>query len=349
VVTHAVFHDLRVADIERLTDDSVAVTFDVPDDLRPDYAFAQGQHLTLKWGEARRNYSICSPVGGPLRIGVKRIPDGAFSSYALETMKPGDLLEVMTPTGRFTTAMNPANAKHYAMIAAGSGITPILSIVATILAAEPESRVTLLYGNRTSRTVMFLEELEDLKNQHPARLQMLHFLSRETQEVELFSGRLDDDRIKRVIELLLPVDTVDEWFLCGPFEMVTGGREVLLAAGVDSAHVHLELFHAEALARRREETEGARGAKVTATLDGRASVLDVAPDENILDAMLKVRADAPYACKGGVCGTCRARLLGGAVEMASNFALEPDELERGYVLTCQSYPTTDEVTVDYDG
>ena len=351
--THAVFHELVVSGIERLTDDSVAVTFAVPDELTDDYAFGQGQHLTLKWGPAedqvRRNYSICSPVGGPLRIGVKKIPDGAFSSYALETMKPGDVLDVMTPTGRFTTELDPAHAKHYALIAAGSGITPVLSIVSTILATEPESRVTLLYGNRTSRTVMFLEELEDLKNRYPARFQLVHFLSREALDVELFSGRLDHDRIKRVIDVLLPVDTVDEWFLCGPFEMVSGGREVLLEAGVDAAHVHLELFHAEALARKREEVPDAVGAKVTATLDGRASILDVPGNENILDAMLKVRADAPYACKGGVCGTCRARLTAGEVEMDSNFALEPDELARGYVLTCQSYPKTDEVTVDYDG
>lgn len=348
-MNHAVFHELAVAGIERLTDDSVAVTFAVPDGLAADYAFTQGQHLTLRWGDARRNYSICSPVGGPLRIGVKRIPDGEFSSYALETMKPGDVLEVMTPSGRFTTELDPANAKHYAMIAAGSGITPVLSIVSTILATEPQSRVTLLYGNRTTRTVMFLEELEDLKNRYPARLQLMHFLSREAQEVELFSGRLDNDRIKRVIDVLLPVATVDEWFLCGPFEMVTGGREVLLEAGVEAGHVHMELFHSKAIARKREEAPDAVGSKVTVTLDGRASVLDVPRNENILDAMLKVRADAPYACKGGVCGTCRARLVGGKVEMDTNFALEPDELARGYVLTCQSYPATDEVTVDYDG
>jgi len=350
-MSHATFHDLRVGHIERLTDDSVSVTFEVPDELVADYAFTQGQHLAVRWGadDARRNYSICSPVGGPLRIGVKRIPDGTFSAYALETMKVGDTLEVMTPAGRFTTALNPAHDKHYALIAAGSGITPIISIVSTILATEPESQVTLLYGNRTTRTVMFLEELEDLKNRYPERFQLMHFLSREQQEVELFNGRLDDDRIKRVLEVLLPAATVDEWFLCGPYELVTGGREVLVETGVDPNHIHLELFHAEAIKRRREEAGAAVGAKVTATLDGRESVLDVAADEPILDAMLKVRADAPYACKGGVCGTCRARVLAGSVEMASNFALEPDELERGYVLTCQSYPTTDEVVVDYDG
>ncbi len=350
--TYAVFHELTVEGIERLTEDSVVVTFTVPDELRDDYVFTQGQHLTLRWppnGEARRNYSICSPVGGPLRIGVKRIPDGEFSTYALESMRVGDVLQVMTPSGRFTTELDPANHKHYAMIAAGSGVTPVLSIMSTILAVEPDSRVTLLYGNRTQRTIMFLEELEDLKNRHPARLQLMHFLSREAQEVELFSGRLDNDRIERVLVTLLPVETVDEWFLCGPFELVTGGREVLLEAGVDASHIHLELFHSKAIARRREESPDAVGAKVTVTLDGRASVLDVPRDQNILDAMLKVRADAPYACKGGVCGTCRARLVGGKVEMDANFALEPDELARGYVLTCQSYPATDEVTVDYDG
>ncbi|CUR57572.1 Phenylacetate-CoA oxygenase/reductase, PaaK subunit [metagenome] len=346
-MSHAVFHELIVAAVEPLTEDSVLVTFEVPAELSDDYAFTQGQHVAIRWHGARRNYSICSPVGGPLRIGVKHIPDGEFSAYALERMRPGAALEVMTPSGHFTTELDPRHSKGYAMIAAGSGITPILSNLATILAVEPGSTITLLYGNRTMRSVMFLRELEDLQRQHPDRLRILHFLTREAGQSELFSGRLDDDRIGRVIAAGM-LGEIDEWFLCGPFEMVTGGREVLLASGVDAAHVHVELFHATALARPPEVTAGVR-AKVTATLDGRASDLEVGHDQSILDAMLEARADAPYACKGGMCGTCRARLLSGEVEMATNFALEPDDLARGYVLTCQSYPTTDEVVVDYDG
>ncbi len=345
-MSHAVFHELTVAAVEPLTEDSVLVTFEVPEALSDDYAFTQGQHVAIRWHGARRNYSICSPVGGPLRIGVKHIPDGEFSAYALDRMRRGAVLEVMTPSGHFTTELDPAHGKHYAMIAAGSGITPILSNLATILDVEPLSTVTLLYGNRTMRSAMFLRELEDLQRQHPDRLRLLHFLTREPGVSQLLSGRLDEGRLRRVLAGGL-LGEVDEWFLCGPFEMVTGGRDVLLGAGVEPAHVHLELFHARALARVPEPTPGVR-ARVTATLDGRASELEVGHDQSILDAMLEARGDAPYACKGGMCGTCRARLLRGEVEMATNFALEPDDLARGYVLTCQSYPSTDEVVVDYD-
>ncbi|MGD9958250.1 2Fe-2S iron-sulfur cluster-binding protein [Nocardioides sp.] len=346
-MSHAVFHALTVAAVEPLTEDSVLVTFEVPDELRADYAFTQGQHVAIRWHGARRNYSICSPVGGPLRIGVKSIPDGEFSAYALERMRPGAVLEVMTPSGRFTTDLDPQHATSYAMIAAGSGITPIYSILATILDVEPGSRVTLLYGNRTLGSAMLLAELEALQHQHPDRLRISHFLSREPRLPELYAGRLDDARIRRVVVEEGLVGSIEEWFLCGPFEMVTGGRQVLIEEGVSSEHVHVELFHAQALARAPEVTAGV-GSKVTATLDGRASQLDVSRDQSVLDAMLKVRADAPYACKGGMCGTCRAKVLSGRVEMATNFALEPHQLAEGYVLTCQAHPTTDGVVLDYD-
>ncbi|MGH3386612.1 MAG: 1,2-phenylacetyl-CoA epoxidase subunit PaaE [Nocardioidaceae bacterium] len=357
---HAVFHTLRVAEVERLLDDAVAITFDVPADLADDYAFAQGQHLTVLMPAngshadvVRRNYSICSPVSsGRLRIAVKRLDGGAFSSYAIDSLAPGDELEVMTPTGRFYTTLDPANAKHYACIAAGSGITPMLSIVATTLETEPESRVTLLFANRTSKTVMFLEELEDLKDRYRERFHLVHVLSREPQEVELFSGRLDGPRLQRFLDTLVPVDDVDEWFLCGPYDMVVALREVLVAAGAQKRHIHAELFHVESAPPPRRSVEpvgGEEGAAVTIVLDGRRSEFRLPADGvPVLEAALAVRSDAPYACRGGVCGTCRAKVVEGSVEMDQNWALEPDEIERGYVLTCQSHPTSDAVLLDYD-
>ena len=355
--SHAVFHPLAVASIEPLTDDSVAITFDVPADLRDDFAFGHGQHLTVRTelagDDVRRNYSICSPASsGVLRVAVKRLPGGAFSEHALDVLRVGDVLDVMTPTGRFFTELDPANRKHYVCIAAGSGITPILSIVASTLEAEPLSSVTLLYANRTHKSVMFLEEVEDLKDSHPDRFQLLHVLSREPQEVELFSGRLDADRMGRILDGLLPPDTVDEWFLCGPFEMVSDLRKLLVKEGVPKRSIHAEVFHVEAgppVRRTPVETTDAEGARVTITLDGRTSTFTLPTDgPAVLDAALQVRSDAPFACKGGVCGTCRAKVLEGTVEMDTNWALEPEEVERGYVLTCQSHPTSDRVVLDYD-
>ena len=356
--SHSVFHPLTVASIEPVTDDSVAITFEVPEDLREDYAFSHGQHLTVRTelagDDVRRNYSICSPAGsGVLRVAVKRLPGGAFSEHALDVLRPGDVLDVMTPSGRFFTELDPTHRKHYVCVAAGSGITPVLSIVASVLAAEPRSSVTLLYGNRTHSSVMFLEELEDLKDTYPERFQLLHVLSREPQEVELFSGRLDADRMGRILDGLLPPDTVDEWFLCGPFEMVSDLRKLLVKEGVPKKQIHAEVFHVESgpPVRRApvEAVEGEGGAKVTITLDGRRSTFSLPADgPAVLDAALRVRADAPFACKGGVCGTCRAKVLEGTVEMDTNWALEPDEVEKGYVLTCQSHPTSDTVVLDYD-
>jgi ring-1,2-phenylacetyl-CoA epoxidase subunit PaaE len=356
--SHAVFHPLPVASIEPLTDDSVVITFDVPVELAEDYAHTQGQHVTIRTelagDDVRRNYSICSPAGsGVLRVAVKRLPGGAFSEHALDVLRPGDVLDVMTPSGRFFTELDPAHRRHYVCVAAGSGITPVLSIVATTLATEPSSTVSLVYANRTHRTVMFLEEVEDLKDAYPDRFQLLHVLSQEPQEVELFSGRLDAARMGRILDGLLPPDAVDEWFLCGPFEMVTDLRKLLISEGVPKKAVHAEIFHVEsappvrrAPVARADEV----GSRVTITLDGRRSSFTLAGDgPAVLDAALAVRADAPFACKGGVCGTCRARVVEGSVEMDTNWALEPDEVERGYVLTCQSHPTSPSVVLDYDG
>ena len=357
---HGVFHSLQVGDIRPLTDDAVAVTFDVAPELADAYAFKQGQHVTIRWGpdgsQERRNYSICAPVSsGLVRIAVKRLDGGAFSSYVADELRPGDRLDVMTPTGRFFTELDPIHHKHYVAIAAGSGITPVLSILATTLEVEPHSRCTLLYGNRTVRSIMFLEELEDLKNLYPQRFHLINVLSREDQDVELFHGRLDRSKLETLLDSIVPVAGVDEWFLCGPYDMVDGARRLLLERGVDRRHLHSELFFvgdtpppARAAAAAASIADATTSA-VTVILDGRRTSINLAHDgESVLEAVLRERTDAPFACKGGVCGTCRAKLVEGDVEMTRNWALEDEEMERGYVLTCQSHPSTPTVVLDYD-
>ena len=351
----ATFHSLRVAAIDELTDDAVALTFDVPASLVEDFAFEPGQHVSIRGGDdVRRSYSICTPPSsGVLRIGVKRLPGGAFSQGVVGGLQVGDHLAVMTPAGRFTAAVDPAARRTHVAIAAGSGITPVLSIVSALLEGEPDSSVLLVYANRTHRSVMFLDEVHDLKDRYPARLQIVHVLSREQQEVELFSGRLDGARLERILAALVPVDDVDDWYLCGPQQLVTELRATLTALGVDPAAVHSELFHAEPVQRAPVSAlagapEGA--ARVTVRLGGRSADLDLRPDDvPVLVAALRVRSDLPFACQGGVCGTCRARLVEGTVAMDANYALEPDEIERGYVLTCQAHPTSERVVLDYDG
>lgn len=355
---HAVFHPLRVASVERLTEDAVAVTFDVPEELRQEFRFNAGQHLSVKstaLGEdVRRNYSICAPAtGGPLRIGVKRVPGGVFSSYAAERLQPGDFLDVMTPSGTFSTPLDPAQSKRYVAVAAGSGITPVLSILATVLEVEPDSTAALVYVNRRTSTIMFLEELEDLKNRYPARFQLIHVLGQEMTEVEMLSGRLDVERFSRILDTILPVDDVDEWFLCGPLAMTDSIRSVLLQRGVAETLVHRELFHVGAPIpkRRPAATAGtaAVGSEVTVLLDGRSLTFILPQDgDSILDETLRARPDAPFACKNAVCGTCRAKVVEGKVKMDSNYALEPNEIARGYVLSCQAHPVTDRVVVDFD-
>ncbi len=256
----------------------------------------------------------------------------------------------MTPAGRFTTEIDPEAARRYVAVAAGSGITPVLSIVAAILEGEPGSFVTVVFANRTSRSIMFLDELHDLKDRFPERVQILHLLSREAQDVELLSGRLDADRFRRLLATFVPVAEVDDWFLCGPQQMVQELRAVLDDVG--AGRVHTELFHADPAPRApvTVRTDGAEGAaSVTIRLDGRATDLALRPDDvPVLEAALRLRSDLPFACRGGVCGTCRARLLEGTVQMDANYALEPDEIEKGYVLTCQSHPTSPRVVLDYD-
>jgi ring-1,2-phenylacetyl-CoA epoxidase subunit PaaE len=347
------FHPLRVAAVERLTHDSVAISFAVPPELADDYRFVHGQHLTIRGDDGeRRSFSICtSPRAGVLTIGVKKLPGGAFSEGVVDALHAGDELDVMTPSGRFTTQLDPTSAKTYVAVAAGSGITPIMSIVSTLLEEEPQAQVLLVYANRTHRTVMFLDDLHDLKDRFPERFQLVHVLSREQQDVELFSGRLDGDRLGRILKALLPAEDVDEWFLCGPQQMVLDLRQVILDHGVDAHAIHTELFHADPVPHSRvavpSSVEGA--AHVTVKLDGRSSDFDLRPDGvGVLEAALEVRSDLPFACRGGVCGTCRAQLVEGTVVMDVNYALEPEEMADGYVLTCQSHPTSERVVLDYD-
>ncbi|HSK57548.1 MAG TPA: 1,2-phenylacetyl-CoA epoxidase subunit PaaE [Actinomycetospora sp.] len=355
-VRGAGFHTLRVGHVERLTDDAVAVTFDVPDDLAEVYRFRAGQYLTLRLhtaaGEERRSYSICAPEGAAPRIGVRRVDTGLFSEWLVDRLAVGDELEVGPPEGRFTPSTAAGSrGEHHALIAAGSGITPVLSIAATVLGAHPDNHVTLLYGNRRTDTVMFTEEIADLKNAHGPRLHLLHVLSREPTEVEIFSGRLDADRLRTLLTALVDVDDVDAWWLCGPLGMTDDAAAVLGDLGVPRKRIHRELFYVDEPPpelHRADEAPVGEGSEVTVVLDGRTTRLTLPRDVPVLDSAQKVRGDLPFACKGGVCGTCRAKVTAGDVVMRRNFALEDDEVEAGFVLTCQTLPVSDTVTVDFD-
>ncbi|WP_153813744.1 2Fe-2S iron-sulfur cluster-binding protein [Streptomyces sp. SUK 48] len=350
------FHPLQVAAVDRLTDDSVALTLAVPAELRAEYRHAPGQHLAVRrrvdGTEVRRTYSICSPAPAPdgegpssLRVGVRLVEGGAFSTYALKEINVGDELEVMTPAGRFT--LDPAPGL-YAAIVGGSGITPVLSIVSTLLAREPAARFCLIRGDRTAASTMFLEEVADLKDRYPERLQLVTVLSREEQQAGLPSGRLDQGRLTALLPALLPPGRVAGWFLCGPYGLVQGAEGALRELGVDRARIHQEIFHVDAGPTAAGSVPGAAHSTVTARLDGRGGTWPVREGESLLETVLRNRPDAPYACKGGVCGTCRAFLVSGEVSMDRNFALEEEETDAGYVLACQSHPLTEQVELDFD-
>ncbi|MGE9807001.1 1,2-phenylacetyl-CoA epoxidase subunit PaaE [Janibacter sp. G1551] len=357
------FHSLEVVDVERLTDAAVAITFAVPDDLAGQYLrFEAGQHVTLRadlgHGEVRQSYSIAmSPTRAretaTLRVGSAHVPGGRMSTWLNTVVAVGDRIDVMTPTGGFHSPVRPRESRRHVAIAAGSGITPVLAIVTDILEREPLSAVTLLYGNRATRSIMFLEDLEDLKDAHPERFQLVHVLSREPRESELLSGRLDPNRISALLAAFAPVADVDEFYLCGPQGMVEGAQSLLAMAGVATDRVHHEVFHVASQEGRAAQVvidEGAPAeAVVTVRLDGRRTRIEMPTRaESILDATLRQRPDAPYSCTGGVCGTCRARVVSGEVSMDRNYALEVDEIARGIVLACQAHPVSDEVELDYD-
>lgn len=348
----AAFHELTVAAVQPLTDDSAAVTFEVPAELRDTFEFKAGQSLTLRrtidGREHRRSYSICAPEGARPRVGVREIPGGLFSTWLVHEVEVGEVVQAQPPTGSFQ--VDAADTGRHLCVAAGSGITPMLSIATTVL-ANPRAQVTLVYGNRTSSSVMFAEELADLKNRYGARLNLIHVLSREPRDVELFSGRLDADRLRRLLTALVAVGGLDHVWLCGPFGLISDARTVLAELGVDESKVHFELFYVDEpppeLNRAHAATDG-DVAEVTLVLDGLTSTVLVSKGQSILDGASRTRADLPFACRGGVCGTCRAHLVAGEVDMRRNYALDDGEVERGFVLTCQTFPVADAVTVDFD-
>lgn len=348
---HAVLHRIPVASVDPITADATLVTFAVPEALRDAFRFEPGQHVTVRTdlgGQGiRRNYSICAPATrAQLRIAVKHIPGGAFSTFVANELKAGDVLELMTPTGRFGTPLDPLHRKHYVGLVAGSGITPVLSILATTLEVETESRFTLIYGNRTKESTMFRAELDRLESRYADRLEILHVLSSEPLHTPELRGRIDRDKLTRWLTSTLRPAGVDEWFICGPLAMATAVRETLIEHGVDSERIHLELFYGFDTPPAIRPSYA--GATVTFTLSGQRAIFDLVPGDSILEGALGLRSDAPYACMGGACGTCRAKLIEGNVEMDHNFALRKAELDAGYILTCQSHPTTPFVAVDYD-
>lgn len=351
------FHELEIAEVRAETEDAVSITFDVPPGLTDTFRYLPGQHVTVRamidGDDVRRSYSICANANtGLLRIGVKRLEGGAFSTYATTRLEAGDTLDVMAPIGEFTVAVDPSSSHHYAAIVAGSGITPVLSLVATVLESEPTSRFTLVFGNRESRSIMFLEEVEGLKDRYPDRFHLIHILSREGGIVPLFSGRIDEGKLTRLLDAVIDTSSVDRWFLCGPYEMVATARTVLSLRGVPEEAVRDELFFAGPpetlpLAPSVEDTTGF--AEVTFTLEGRSSKVLVDPRGSpILDHALQVRRELPFSCRGGMCASCKARVVSGRVSMDKNYALVSEDIDAGLVLTCQSHPKTDRVELDYD-
>lgn len=350
------FHELRVTEVTPLTEDSVSVTFDVPEELSQAFRYIPGQHVTVRamidGQDVRRSYSICANAAtGKLRVGIKRLTGGLFSTYATTQMAAGDVLHVMPPVGEFTIDLDPGKARRAVAIAAGSGITPVLSLISSSLEAEPDARWTLLYGNRTANSIMFLDELEGLKDRYRDRFQILHILSREGSDVPLLSGRIDAEKIRLIYERLMGAAEVDGWYLCGPYDMVMTARETLGELGVAEETIHDELFFAGPVDESKlppEPLPGEGSVELTVILDGRAVTTRMAPENTVLDAALRVRSELPFSCKGGMCATCKGRIEEGEVSMDKNYALIDSEVEAGFVLTCQSHPTTDKVVVRYD-
>jgi ring-1,2-phenylacetyl-CoA epoxidase subunit PaaE len=354
------FHPLTIKEVRPETDDSVSLSFDVPEELKDKFRFREGQSLTMRvqlnGEEVRRTYSLCSsPLDNEWRVAIKKVEGGVFSSFANTSLKKGDVLEVMPPVGKFHTKLDPQNKKHYVAVAAGSGITPILSIINTTLRTEPNSSFTLIYGNRTRSSIMFKETLEALKNKFMQRFTLHHILSREQADAPVYYGRIDAPKCELIFSKLIDLTKADEFFLCGPEQMIFCVRDFLQQKGIDKQRVHFELFtipgEKSSVARPKPGNEKDSGPRssIRVKLDGVLFDFELGHQgQSILDAALQQGADLPYACKGGVCCTCKARLLEGAVNMEVNYGLEPDEIEQGFILTCQAHPRTDKVVVDFD-
>ena len=353
------FEQLTIREVRRETNDCVSIAFQIPDQLKEQFQFIQGQYITLRTTingeEIRRSYSICSsPLENELRVAVKKVPNGVFSTYANEQLKAGDLIDVMPPMGKFFTPLDPTQKKNYVGFAAGSGITPLLSIIKTTLQTEPESSFTLVYGNRNRHSIIFREILEALKNKYMNRFRLIHILSREKTDTPLNSGRIDADKCHTPCKKTIELNQTDAFFLCGPEEMIFAAKAVLENSGVPQQKIHFELFTTagqqnKKIINHEEDKDKGPKSKITVKLDGISFDFDLSKNgDAILDAALKNGADLPYACKGGVCCTCRAKLVEGEVEMDVNYGLEPDEIEQGFILTCQSHPRSEKVVVDFD-
>ena len=353
------FHSLTIKDVRAETRDAVSIAFEIPQHLQDSFHFTQGQHLVMRTQmdgeEVRRSYSICTGVNdGELRVAIKRVSGGRFSAFANEQLKVGHSLEVMTPAGHFHVELDPARHGHYLAVAAGSGITPILSIIKTTLQTEPHSRVTLLYGNRSSSGALFREQLEDLKNRYLQRLNLIFVFSREQQDVDLYNGRINAEKCEQLFTRWLDVKALDAAFICGPQEMTETVRDSMKANGMPAERIHFELFAAAGSQQKREAREAARQvdaavSQITVISDGRALAFDLPRNtQSILDAGNAQGAELPYSCKAGVCSTCKCKVIEGEVEMDSNHALEDYEVAAGYVLSCQAFPVSDKVVLDFD-
>lgn len=356
----AKFHSLTVSDVRRETDDAVSICFEVPDELREAYRYTPGQYLTLRCDlggdDVRRSYSICSGLDdGELRVAIKKVEGGVFSTFANDNLTAGMTLDVMTPEGRFLAEPRPDIEGEYVAFAAGSGVTPILSIVKSLLEREPQSQVTFFYGNRAAASIIFRTALEDLKDRFLERFRLVHVLSREAQDVDLLHGRLDADRIRELARAgLFDPAAVDAYFLCGPGDMIDQAKQALGDLGVASEKIRSEVFVADGAApprpaSRRAQERARQGAVIETVLDGaRHSIEMVAGDENVVAAAARQGLELPYSCRGGMCCTCRCKVLEGEAEMATNYSLEPWEQEAGFVLACQSRPLTEKLVLDFD-
>lgn len=353
------FHHLTVKEVTRETADCVSVTFEIPENLKKDFLFKQGQSLTMRTmlnnEDVRRTYSICSsPLDNEWKVAIKKVEGGLFSSFANNQLKKGDVLEVMQPVGKFYVELNPANKKNYLGFAAGSGITPLLSIIKTTLQAEPDSSFTLVYGNKSRNSIIFFEELEGLKNKYLQRFNFINILSRERTDATINFGRINTEKLNELAKLV-DYSSFDETFVCGPEEMIFCVKEFLEKKGIDKKKIHFELFTTPGqkkftVAKEKSGTDNGPRSKISVKLDGRSFDFDLSltSDTTILDAALKEGADLPFACKGGVCCTCKAKLLEGEVSMDVHWGLEEEEIEEGYILACQAHPKTEKVVVDFD-